>query len=181
MLPDGTKFAQKTSLSKNGDWPLYVPLYKGKGSLISWVNFANQPESDLFGLFNWFKRAQAAKHYAAGFTNEALLVGSRFIPGTTNNILGLSNALVSFLGGNLSADFTNAIAIDGKNKVTNLGSNKPSLAQQIQRHLQRFGHPPAGGKALSFSGAILQKQTNGAGFLLGTNRSSRVELRGTDP
>ncbi len=179
MLPDGTKFAQKTSLSKNGDWPLYVPLYKGKGSLISWVNFTNQPESDLFGLFNWFKRAQAAKYYAAGFTNEALLVGSRFIPGTTNNILGLSNALVSFLGGNLSADFTNAIAIDGKNKVTNLGSNKLSLS--LNKSSGTFSGsvtPPAGGKALSFSGAILQKQTNGAGFLLGTNRSSRVELRG---
>ena len=177
-LPDGTKFTQKTSLSKNGDWPLYVPLYKGKGSLISWVNFTNQPDSDLLGLFNWFKQTQTAKYYAAGFTNEALLIGSRFVPSATNNILGLSNALVSFLGGNLSADFTNAIAIDAKNKVTNLGSNKLSLSlNKSSGTIKGSVTPPAGGKALSFSGAILQKQTNGAGFFLGTNQSGRVSLR----
>ncbi|MBK8002141.1 MAG: hypothetical protein IPK15_26460 [Verrucomicrobia bacterium] len=152
-LPDGTKITQKTSLSKNGDWPLYVPLYKGKGSLISWVNFTNQPDSDLLGLFNWFKQTQTAKYYAGGFTNEALLVGSRFVPSATNNILGLPNALVSFLGGNLSADFTNAIGIDAKNKVTNLGSNKLSLVEQIQRHLQGFRDA-----ACWWQGALLQRR-----------------------
>ncbi len=176
-LPDGTKITQKTSLSKNGDWPLYVPLYKGKGSLISWVNFTSQSDSDLLGLFNWFKQTQTSKYYAGGFTNEALLVGSRFVPSATNNIFGLSNALVSFLGGNLSADFTNAIGIDAKNKVTNLGSNKLSLSlNKSSGTFKGSVTPPAGGKALSFSGAILQKQTNGSGFLLGTNLSSRVEL-----
>jgi len=176
-LPDGTKITQKTSLSKNGDWPLYVPLYKGKGSLISWVNFTNQPDSDLLGLFNWFKQTQTAKYYAGGFTNEALLVGSRFVPSATNNILGLPNALVSFLGGNLSADFTNAIGIDAKNKVTNLGSNKLSLSlNKSSGTFKGSVTPPAGGKALSFSGAILQKQTNGSGFLLSTNLSSRVAI-----
>lgn len=176
-LPDGTKFTQKTALSKHGDWPLYVPLYKGRGSIISWVNFTSGPGSDLLGLFNWFKQTQTAKYYAGGFTNEALLAGSRFIPGATNNILGISNALVSFLGGNLSADFTNAIAIDAKNKVTNLGSNKLSLSlNKSSGTFKGSVTPPAGGKALSFSGVILQKQTNGSGFLPGTNRSSRVGL-----
>lgn len=178
-LPDGTKVTQKTSLSKNGEWPLFASLYKGKGSLISWVTFTDQPDSDLTGLFNWLKQSQPAKSYASGITNEATLTGSRFTPNSTNNILSVSNALLSFVGGNLAEDFTNAIAIDPKNKVSNLASNKLSL--KLNKANGTFSGsvtPPAGGKAISFRGAILQQQTNGAGFLLGTNRSSRVELLG---
>lgn len=176
-LADGTKVTQKTSISKNGDWPLYVPLYKGKGALISWVNFTNQPDSDVIGAFNWFKQTQTAKYYGGGFTNEALLVGSTFVASKTNNVLSWSNALVAFLGGNLSADFTNAIGIDAKNKVTNLGTNKLSLSlNKSSGTFKGSVTSPTGGKALSFSGAVLQNQTNGSGFLLGTNRSSRVVI-----
>lgn len=178
-LPDGTKLSQKSTLSKNGEWPLFTSLYKGKGSLISWVTFSEQPDPDLSGLFNWLKQSQPAKYYTSGITNEATLTGSRFTPNSTNNVLSLSNALLSFVGGNLAEDFTNAVVIDPKNKVSNLGSNKLSL--KLNKANGTFSGsvtPPAGGKAISFRGAILQQQTNGAGFLLGTNRSSRVELLG---
>ena len=36
-LSDSSPIAQGTYLSKNGQWPLYVPLYAGKGSLLGWV------------------------------------------------------------------------------------------------------------------------------------------------
>ena len=177
-LADGTKVTQKTALSKHSQWPLYLPLYKGRGSLISWVNFTNEPTTDVSGLFTWFKQTNVAKYYPGAFTNEATIAGSRFVPPTTNAILNLSNALVTFTGGNLTADFTNDIAIDAKSKVINLGSNKLSLTfSKSSGTFSGSVTPPTGGKAIAFKGAILQKQTNGAGFFLGTNLSGRVSLQ----
>ena len=48
-LADGTKVSQTASLSKGGYWPLYVPLYSGNGSLMSWLAFASTTNSDLSG------------------------------------------------------------------------------------------------------------------------------------
>ena len=177
-LADGTKVTQKTVLSKHSQWPLYLPLYKGKGSLISWVNFTNEPTTDVSGLFTWFKQTNVAKYYSGAFTNESIIAGSRFVPPTTNAILNLSNALVTFTGGNLAADFTNTIAIDTKSKVINQSSNKLSLTfSKSSGTFSGSVTPPTGGKAIAFKGAVLQKQTNGAGFFLGTNLSGRVTLQ----
>ena len=63
-LSDKTSAAQKVPLSKNGQWPLYVPLYSGKGSLLSWVGFTNRPTDDFHGLLNWSKPVvPKAKYY----------------------------------------------------------------------------------------------------------------------
>jgi cyclophilin family peptidyl-prolyl cis-trans isomerase len=178
-LADGTKVTQKVPISKNGDWPLYLNLYKGKGMLLSRIVFdTNQPETDLSGLMNWFKRTQVAKYYPGGFTNESMIVGSRFTPPVgTNRLLGLTVAVVSFTNGNLSADFTNSIIIDSKSKVINESPNKLTLsASKSSGTFSGSVTPPTGGKAVSFKGALLQKQTNGFGFFLGTNASGRVSI-----
>jgi hypothetical protein len=178
-LADGTKITQKVPISKNGDWPLYLNLYKGKGMLLSRIVFdTSQPNTDLSGLMNWFKRTQVAKYYPGGFTNESMIVGSRFIPPAgTNRVLELTTAVVAFTNGNLSADFTNAIAIDAKGKVINESTNKLTLsASKSSGTFSGSATPPTGGKAVSFKGALLQKQTNGFGFFLGTNASGRVSI-----
>lgn len=176
-LPDGTKVTQKTSLSKNGEWPLFASLYKGNGSLLSWVNFTNQNSTDLNGLLNWFKQTQTARYYPDGFTNESVLIGSRFAASRTEPLLGTSNGLVAFIGGNLSADFTNAVAINAKNQVTSLETNKFKLKfNPSNGTFSGSVTPPSGGKALPFQGAVLQGWTSGAGFISGTNRSGRVVI-----
>jgi cyclophilin family peptidyl-prolyl cis-trans isomerase len=180
-LADGTKVTQKTGLSKVGQWPLYVPLYKGKGALVSWVTFdTNAPMTDLSGTLNWFKQPQPVKYFPAGFTNESDIAGSLFVkPASTNWVINLTNAVVAFTNGNLSADFTNTIAIDAKGKVINESTNKLTLsASKSSGTFSGSATPPAGGKAVSFKGAVLQKQTNGFGFFLGTNASGRVSIEG---
>ena len=179
VLADGTKATQKTFLSEDGHWPLYVPLYKTNGSLVSWVNFSDEAMTDFSGLFNWFKQTNAAKYYAAGFTNEATILGSRFTkPNATNQMLYLTNGTVTFTGGNLAADFTNNVTLDPKGKVTNQDANKLNFGINSGNGLvSGSATPPAGGKSISFKGAILQKQTNASGFFLGTNATSgRVYL-----
>jgi len=53
VLPDGTKLKQKTSLSKTGDWPLYVPLSNG-GCLMGWINLGSGLPADYEGQVIWF-------------------------------------------------------------------------------------------------------------------------------
>lgn len=178
VLADGTKATQKTFLSLDGNWPLYVPLYKTNGSLVSWVNFSDEAMTDFSGLFNWFNQAHVAKYYAAGFTNEATIAGSRFLaPNATNQMLYLTNGTVGFTNGNLAADFANDVILDPKGKVTNQDTNTLNLSINSGNGLiSGSAKPPGGGKAISFKGAVLQKQTNAAGFFLGTNASGRVYL-----
>ena len=178
VLADGTKATQKTFLSENGHWPLYVPLNKTNGSLVSWVNFSDEEMTDFSGLFNWFNQAHVAKYYSAGFTNEATILGSRFTkPNATNQALYLTNATVTFAGGNLAAGFTNDVILDPKGKVTNQDANALSLSINSGNGLiSGSAKAPSGGTPISFKGAVLKKGTNAAGFFLGTNASGRVYL-----
>ena len=180
-LADGTRVTQRTGLSKDGHWPLFASPYRGKGSLLSWVTFTNETDSDFNGLFNWFKQTQTAKYYAGGFTNEAVLIGSHFTaPTPTNLVLNITNGVVAFTNGNVMLGFTNLVVIDAKGKVTNEGTNKMALT--ISKPSGTFSGsvtPPGGGKAIAFKGALLQKQNLGSGFFLGTNgQSARVSLQG---
>ena len=180
-LADGTKVSQKVPISKNGDWPLYLNLYKGKGTLLSRLVFdtTNQPTTDLSGLMNWFKRTQLAKYFAAGFTNESMIVGSRFVAPLGTNQYVPTTAVVGFTNGNLVADFANDVTLDAAGKVTNLDTNKLSLSLSKSTGLMTgSATPPTGGKSISFKGAILQKQNRAAGYFLGTNSSGRVSLDG---
>jgi cyclophilin family peptidyl-prolyl cis-trans isomerase len=178
-LADGTKVSQKVPMSKNGDWPLYLNLYKNKGTLLSRIVFdGNQPNTDFSGLMNWFKRTQAAKYYPGGFTNESMIVGSRFTPPFgTNRLLELTTAVVGFTNGNLMVDFENEVTLDAAGKVTNLDPNRLKLKLNKSSGLMTgSATPPAGRKAMAVKGAVLQKQTRGAGYFLGTNASGRVSL-----
>jgi hypothetical protein len=179
-LADGTKISFKVPLSMHGQCPVYVPLYSGYGSIMSWLTVTNRPADDVSGLLSWIRPAQIkAKYYAGGFTNEAMVIGSSYVRPvpSTNPVITVSAPAIAFSGGNLVNPFVNAIALGAGSKVTNLGSNKLSLSIATASGLFKGSvTDPSTGKSFSFSGALLQKQNAGAGFLLGTNRSSRVVL-----
>jgi cyclophilin family peptidyl-prolyl cis-trans isomerase len=177
-LADGTKVTQKTYVSKDGHWPLYLTPLKTNAALISWIHFTNEPASDFSGLFNWFKYRHATTYYSNGFAAEATLVGSRFTtPNTTNQMLFLTNGILGFTNGNLAADFANNVLLDPKGKVTSTNANKLSATLTSGNGLMTGSvTPPGATKAIPFKGVVLQKQTNAAGFFLGTNESGRVYL-----
>jgi hypothetical protein len=181
-LSDKTGAAQKVPLSKNGQWPLYVSLYSGKGSLLSWVGFTNRLTDDFHGLLNWSKPAlPAAKYYPLGFTtNEQEVAGSRYAaPVGTNKILKLTGATLAFTGGNLAEDTTLSVGMGPSSKVTNAPPPKLSLTFTLSSGLFKGSYTPtnAGARAVSFAGAVLQKGTNAAGYYLGTSQSGSVTLQ----
>jgi hypothetical protein len=146
--------------------------------MVSWLAFTNQASSDLGGPLSWIKGGDIrARYYPNGFTNECNVVGSTYVrPATaTNLIFDFTNAHAVFWSGDAGSSFTNYLTFKTGNRVTNLSSNR--LAMTISSSSGTFtgsAMDPDTGKLLPFKGVVLQKQDAGCGFLLGTNRSSRV-------
>jgi len=106
-----------------------------------------------------------------------MIVGSRFTtPTGTNRLLEMTTAVAGFTNGNLVINFPNNVSLDPFGKVTNLDANKLNLRISRSSGLMTGSVTPPFGEAVSFNGAVLQKQTNGFGFFLGTSASGRVSL-----
>jgi len=170
-LADGTRISRSVKISRNGRWPLYVPLYGHQGSLLSWICFSNQPASSLGGDLIWFKPAHSTgKLFPVGFTNQTSAIGSSFLgPGPSNGRLQLSftNGLLILDGGNLPVALTNTFYGNG----TATGTNRINLKWNVinGRVSGSFVHP-ATGRSTPLQGVLLQNQNLARGFFLGTNR-----------
>jgi hypothetical protein len=172
-LADGTKFSESASLSKDGLWPLYVSLYKGSGSLASWIAFTNRANDDLNGAINWIKPPGTGALYADGFATESDAMGSAYTPPPPTNTL--SHAAIEFSGGNLISDFSNDLFVSYNNKAFNTSTNSLKLVFSKNGLFSGKVLEPGSGKKFKFAGAVLQKAGNvGYGALIGTNLSSRV-------
>jgi hypothetical protein len=181
-LADGTKLTQKTTLSKQGDWPFFGRLYGGGGSALGWLEFAEQAGEDIAGAIVWTKPALATgKLYTNGFVLPAQASGSRYTPPTssTNLLLSFSLGAAAFSGANIDPSFTNAVRIDPGNKIVNLDSSRNKLTSTIVLPSGKFSGTvtvPGTTRSLPFNGALHVKGNYGGGFLLGTNESGRVLL-----
>jgi len=180
-LPDSTKFRYRVPISKNGAWPLYAPLYLGKGSLIGWLHFdTNAPLDDVTGWVAWFKPAQPeVRYYPEGFTNLSSLIGSRYVApaSSTDRVLAMTNGVLVLSGGDLSQVWTNDFVLEANNRVSNASSNRVSVTISLTSGLfQGTFFDPGVNRTVGFSGALLQKSTSGAGFFLGPNQAGRVRI-----
>jgi uncharacterized repeat protein (TIGR02543 family) len=176
-LGDGTAFTHTAWLTAEGDWPVYVSLYGGKGAVMSWMTFTNQAASDLNGTVVWIKQANAAATaHPAGFTNDTKAVGSLYAVATASGkALDLTDAEVGFSGGELAADFSNAVSVNAGSQVVNLSANELTLT--ISKPKGTFTgqvREPGTGVLRVFGGVVLQKQNAGFGFMSGTTANSRV-------
>jgi len=179
-LGDGTKVSQKTFVSAQGQWPFFASLYSGSGSILGWLTFADEPDSDINGLVAWFKLpVPRAKLYPGGFSIFADTTGSMysFTNGTPLLNFGPDEGRVVLENGNLLAPITNRISLDTANKVTNLSSNKLSLKIKTSSGLFRGKVvDPATGKSIAINGALLQKQNRGDGYFINGDESGSVFL-----
>jgi hypothetical protein len=95
--------------------------------------------------------------------------------GSTNRVLALTNGVVILTGGNLSQAWTNDFVLGSDNRVTNASPNKLTVTMSLGKGLFKGSFLDTGVvRTVSFSGALLQKSTNGSGFFLGTNLAGRV-------
>jgi len=170
---------QSSALSKSGYWPLHSVLRYGaaRGAVIGWMNFADRPGDDLNGTLIWTKPPNLVdRFYQLGFNTECQAIGSIYTrPARSQPILNLTQADVSFGGGNLLPEFSNSILLDLNSRVSNLSGNQLALSFATSRGTYSGTvTDPTTLKRFSFKGAVLQKQNTGFGFLTGTNQTSRV-------
>lgn len=177
-LSDGTKVTRSSFLSLQNRWPLYFPLYSGKGAMLGWITVSNQPDTNQVGILSWFKPASKDKIYPAFDLNgslQAFLSSYTYHKGS--NILEWSRGMMVLEDGNLSLPLTNLVALS--NSIAT-GTNKGmSLTFSSANGLFSGKVPrPANGKASSIAihGGVLQNQNAGFGSFLGSNQTGSVLL-----
>jgi hypothetical protein len=190
-LADGTKASQNTTLSRLGIWPLYASLYNGAGEVIAWIQFTNQPASDLSGQTIWFKPGgMRTAYYAGGMTNEVAASGSLYtVPMAGQLVLGMTPgeaAQLTLSGGGLTNWLAIPLSVGLGNRVTVPVGSRVSMSFTPSTGLFKGSVPnPATGKLMNFQGVLLKKyliENNqaGVGFFLGTDQSGQVLLNPTE-
>jgi hypothetical protein len=170
---------QKTPISKNGDWPLYVSLDNGGGALVGWMHFGDNGAADLSGRLRWIKPSRpASRFYPAGFAADSDAIGSRYVaPTGGDNVLQITDGLVLLDGGSLP-DSSNPVTFGPNSRLVNNGPNKLKLVFVPSNGRFSGTFKEAGSNTVfPIDGVVLQRQNFGAGFAPGRNESGRVIFR----
>jgi len=173
VLSDGTKFAQKANLLTTGQWPFYVALYSGRGSILSWLTFSN---SVIDGTTYWFKESLAGKLYPVGFTNVTDAAGSSYVFTKGLPVLNFSTGILELSNGNLSNTFIEGIALDSNSKVTSTNASVKMTITTATGLFKGSVKDPFSGRIIPFNGVVLQQQNSGGGFFTGFNQTGRVSV-----
>ena len=180
-LSDGNSVIQTASVAANGQWPFYLPLYGGKGSIFGWLTLQNTITNDIAGLVLWTQpQGVAGAICPSGFTNGVEVLGSSFVPPPAGSpLLDCTNAVLVLEGGNLESAITADVRFDSKNRIviTSQNTNKLALTFLASTGIFRgsFAHPQTA-RQTKLTGVVLSKQNYGAGFFLGTGQSGSVFL-----
>jgi hypothetical protein len=178
-LADGSKVTQATGLSKQSYLPLYVPLYSGKGALVSWIQLTNQPNSDLNGKLIWLKAAGSiSKYYPAGFTNQIATVGASYhAPSPGTRAINITHGELMLAGGGLQSSLTNSLTLGLNNRATAPSGAQLTLTITPSTGLFKGSTlNPETGKPVSFQGILFKKANIGVGYFLGADQSGEVYL-----
>jgi hypothetical protein len=183
-LADGAKLTRTASVSTQGEWPLYAPLYRGQGQILGWQSFAAAAPHDPGGTVRWIKPpASGAAYYPPGFDIETNIVGSAYQPPATPDspVLDWTSGILTLTGGDLTAAISQSVTIGSNNKV--LTSSGSPLKLKLVTSTGLFKGTmtdPATGRRISFNGALRQNRNSGSGFFLGASQSGAVFL-GPEP
>lgn len=175
---DGKAISQSASVSTNGLWPLYVPLYGGGGSLMGWVQVATDPPAShhLSGArVSWIKPVRSGSaYYPGGFSVETTLWGSAY---KARNGWPVTNGILTFTGGGLETPLTNCVTLTLTNTLIACGSGKvlATLTRSNGTFSGSFTVPPTN-TAVTFQGAILQGPGFGSGYFKHAGQSGQVSL-----
>jgi hypothetical protein len=184
-LGDGTPFSQATTLSQNGDWPIFAALYGGKGLLWGWGSVSTNQTPLAFRATDvvWFKPpGLPGKFYTNGFPELVEIDGARYTrPGRGTNVLNWTNGILRLDAGNLQNPFTSEIVWRTNKLVVITNTISLRLTNDLARGLfgGTFVHPVTQ-RVTPFTGAYLQLDSPdlgwAGGWFRGTNETGYVEI-----
>jgi len=174
-LADGTKVTQSGAVSRMGWWPFYVPLYGGKGSVLSWLTFTNDTADSLFGECNWIKPGVPGDRlYPAGFTNTAPVYGSPYSSQAMTQFLAAHTRACLSVNGLAPEIQTNCLTLAANN--TFVGAGFKTLKLDLPTGLWTGTYTnPVTGNLLPAKFTILLEDDDGYGYVLSTNASAAIE------
>ncbi len=195
---DGAPLKQSVAISKNGYWPLYVPLYTGPfvytngilvvatkqhyGSLIGWGLIGNDGDRALSGgLIHNKTPLSSQAFYPNGFATEMELLGSSYTaPARGCRAFDLTTGSLVLQSGNLSGPLNANLTLSTNNVFMFTTPNpqllKLTLSTGTGLLKGSFANPANSNKFTTLSGTILQDRDIGGGFFLGTNQSGSLDL-----
>ncbi len=178
FLADGTPFASSGAISKEGFYPLYQPLYGGKGCIFSGLWLTNDPALPLLGLADWIKPTRPTDRiYPGGFTNRLEARGTSYTLSEVTNALASAVSATVQISGLPTPDTTSVMVWNRAARLTN--SAGMSLALAPATGLWSGVYPePVSGRRLPFK-TTLQPALGGllgAGFLIQSNISGAVNF-----
>jgi hypothetical protein len=173
---DGQVIGQAVPISPSGEWPLYTPLYTGRGSVLSWLTFTNDVIAPVRGLLSWIKYpSTATPFYRAGFSNELAVLGSRYAGSTSNRVIGMDYGQVIATDGNLITPVVNMVRLNPNNTISGTGGFKMTLNRTNGVFSGSF-QIPGTSMTRTFYGSLLQNRDVGFGYFLGTNQSGGIRF-----
>lgn len=175
-LADGTPVSQSAPLSRDGHFPLHVPLYACQGFLSGWLAYTNQPGAELTGALLWLKAAPNTGRFPGAFATPIAAVGGRYTaPNAGVNLLSLTNACI-FGGDNPTLCFTNTLVLKTGNKLFNASANQLTVSlSSANGSFSGSVKPPGSTCSLPFKGALWQNR--GYGYFLNGSQSGWVLLQ----
>jgi hypothetical protein len=183
-LADNAFMSEAVGVSGGGEWPLYVPLYGGRGVILGWVSFSGTPAATLDGNATWIRPAMPlAAIYKAGFTNATSVVGSSFYPAPAGvRVLSSSTADCIFSDGGLSARLTDDLALSPNNVFTSTALGNPYQTRLVidrTTGLMRGSFfDPGTSRTNIVLGVVLQVQDQASGYFRGAGQTGAVSLTG---
>ena len=180
FLADNTSVTvPAVSISKSGQWPLYVPLYGKLGSLSGWINLG--ASNTFSGEANWFRVRPFGKLYPAGFTNALSIAGSSFTPGTAKIPVmePTNNLILTLSGGGLNSALTDMLTLynSGAFKTNAAGVSRLTLSVSPATGVINGSFlDPLTRLTTTIRGAVLQQQGYAGGFFVSTNSTGTFLL-----
>jgi hypothetical protein len=187
---DGLTASQTAVISRQGTWPIYIPLYKSvkvysngtinrsyhRGSILGWATITNNAPA---GTLSWIKTVGLSGTYPAGFTNEASLLGSSYVaPSTGRRALEIANGTITLADGDLPSAITRSVSLNTNNVIAIIPADnlvKPVLKASKGLLSGTFNNPNTG-TSTPIKGVVLQDQKIGGGFFVGTNQGGLMRL-----
>ncbi len=169
-LADGTRIRARAPLNLNGEIPIYVPLYSGRGALLGTLRVRPGADVDLDGNLHWLRPAgPTPKLYPDGFQLTSQVIGSAYAPPANSTWFGQESALLILIQGTLPDMRTNTVTLASGGKVTGAGPDKVTLVVAPATGLFKGVVTQPGQRPIKYQGAVLERQGFGSGaYPIGT-------------
>jgi hypothetical protein len=168
FLSDNSALASAAiSVSADGQWPLYIPLYGNAGALFGWLGFTNSGATNLSGALVW-----ARANSFNSFNRLLPAVGTPLV--AQSPFLGLTNLQITLTGGDLPGPLTNSLTLLQSGVLKPQDAAIPGLSLSVNTTnglvTGHFTHPSTHAVE-QIKGIIFQAQTNASGFFRDANGS----------